>query len=161
MVRVLAFASYRTLVERGVGYRALIALYDAVVPRLGGSRYPVCEGTCTKTPTAILDVRPGELVRIKSLEEITATLDARGFNRGLWFDTEMAKFCGKSYPVSKRVTRILNEKTGKMMHFSNPCVVLDDVACRAETTKYRLFCPRSNLIYWREIWLERIADTQA
>jgi hypothetical protein len=155
LVRVFSFTSYRALVDTGVGYRALIWLYNQVVPRFGGTRYPLSKGPCEKTPTALLDLKPGELVRIKTHEEILSTLDHDGFNRGLWFDCEMVKYCGQAYPVSRRVKQILNEKTGKMMRFSNPCIVLEDVHCRAETTKYRLFCPRSNLIYWREIWLER------
>ncbi len=44
-----------------------------------------------------------------------------------------------------------------MLEFSNPCIVLQDVFCTAETTQYCLFCPRNIWIYWREIWLERVA----
>ena len=34
-------------------------------------------------PTAKLDLRPGDLVRVKSREEIEATLDRSNYNRGL------------------------------------------------------------------------------
>jgi hypothetical protein len=59
------------------------------------------------------------------------------------------------------VRRILDEKTGKMLEFSNPCIVRRMSSVGAETTKYRLFCPRNILIYWREIWLERVPDSGA
>jgi hypothetical protein len=161
MIRAFLFAGYRALVEAGIGYGVLVRLYDRTVPRFGGTRFPMREGTCDKTPTAVLDLQPGEMVQVRTYEDILSTLNRDGLNRGLRFDCEMVKFCGHAYPVKKRVQRILNEKTGKMMHFSNPCIVLDNVACCAETTKYRLFCPRSILIYWREIWLERAADKKA
>lgn len=158
LARAFAFAGFRKIVDLGVGYRALIDLYDRFQAFRGGKPYPIRTGRCEKTPTAILDLKPGELVRVKSYQEILKTLDKNSRNRGLWFDSEMVYFCGGTYRVAKRVRRILDEKTGKMLSFSNPCIVLQNVFCRAVTTKYRLFCPRSNLIYWREIWLERLVQ---
>ena len=41
-------------------------------------------------------VQPGELVRVKSLEEIVATLDtSTTANRGMSFDGEMVRYCGR------------------------------------------------------------------
>ena len=158
LVRAFLFSCYRELTELGIGYRALLALYDWFQARRGGVPFPLRSGTCAKTPTAVLGLQPGELVRIKSYPEILATLGPNNKNRGLWFDAEMVKYCGGTYRVAKRVRHILEEKTGRMLEFSNPCIVLEDVFCRAETTQKRLFCPRSMWIYWREIWLERISN---
>ncbi len=158
MIAAFAFSVFRKVVDIGIGYRVLIGLYDWVAARVGGKPYPIRTGRCAKTPTAILDLKPGELVRVKPYHEILATLDRNSRNRGLWFDAEMVRYCGGTYRVVKRVRRILDEKTGKMLSFSNPCIVLNDVYCRATKTKYRLFCPRSNLTYWREIWLERVSE---
>lgn len=158
MIGAVLFSAYRKLVDFGIGYRVLIGLYDWVAARCGAKPYPIRTGRCEKTPTAILDLQPGELVRVKPYHEILATLDRNSRNRGLWFDAEMVRYCGGTYRVVKRVRRILDEKTGKMLSFSNPCIVLHDVYCRATKTKYRLFCPRSNLTYWREIWLERAPE---
>jgi len=155
LVRTFLFVGYRELTELGVGYRALISLYDWFQSLRGGTPFPLRSGTCEKTPTAVLGLQPGEWVRVKPYPEILATLDPNNKNRGLWFDAEMVRYCGGTYRVVKRVRRILDERTGKMLEFSNPCIVLQDVFCRAETTENRLFCPRENLIYWREIWLER------
>jgi hypothetical protein len=161
LLRTFLFAGYRTLTEIGVGYRALVALYDWFQARRGGTPFPLRAGECDKTPTAVLGLQPGDIVRVKSYPEIVATLDRNNKNRGLWFDPELVKHCGRTYRVLRRVRRILDEKTGRMLEFSNPCIVLQDVFCTAETTKYRLFCPRNIWIYWREIWLERVSSAGA
>src|SRR5512133_1373290 len=47
-----------------------------------------------------LGLRPGDLVRVRSTEEIAATLDEKGTTRGLFFDWEMIPYCGGTYRVS-------------------------------------------------------------
>ena len=98
-------------------------------------------------------MQPGELVRVKSLEEIVATLDVNNVNRGMSFDGEMVRYCGQEFRVLRRVEQIIDERTGKMLRFKNPCVVLEDVTCVAA---YHRQCPRGIYPYWREIWLERV-----
>jgi hypothetical protein len=107
------------------------------------------------TPTAKLDLQPGEMVQVRSAEEIRATLNVEGKNRGMWFDMEMVKYCGRTFPVDMRVTRLLDENTGKMLTMKNPCIQLKDVYCEGECTARRLGCPRLTNIYWRELWLKR------
>jgi hypothetical protein len=58
--------------------------------------------------------------------------------------------------VLKRVTKIIEERTGKMRQMKTPCVILDSVICQSRYSECRLFCPRSIYSYWREIWLERV-----
>lgn len=156
MLKSFAFAGFRMLLNIGIGYRTLLALYNRFQSWRGKPYYPYLKGTQSKTPTGVLDLKPGELVRVKSYEDILATLNARNRNQGLYFDGEMVRYCGGTYRVEKRVNRILNEKTGQMMHFSNPCIILRDVYCRSELSDRRLFCPRAIYPYWREIWLERV-----
>ena len=76
-----------------------------------------------------LGLQPGERVRVKRKEEIVATLDANNANRGMSFDGEMLRYCGQEARVLRRVERIIDEKTGRMLRFKNPCIVLDDVTC--------------------------------
>jgi hypothetical protein len=104
-----------------------------------------------------LDLEPGEWVRVKSREEIRATLNDKGKNRGLWFDREMLPFCGGVYQVRKRVTRIIDEPNGKMLVFTSDCIMLEDVVCSGERSTGRWFCKREIPCYWRECWLERAA----
>ena len=46
-------------------------------------------------PTSELDLHAGDLVRIKGKDDILATLDRTNHNRGLSFDSEMVKYCGR------------------------------------------------------------------
>jgi hypothetical protein len=119
----------------------------------GGAELPETRGTLTKTPAESLDLQPGELVEIKSLPEIIATLNVNQENRGLWFDREMIYYCGKRFRVQRRVNRILDEKTGKMIEIKNPCIILDGPFCLGD---YHKLCPRLGHLYWREIWLKRV-----
>jgi hypothetical protein len=116
---------------------------------------------CVNTPAGRLDLKPGELVRIKSKGEIEKTLDKTAKNRGLSFDPEeMAPYCGGTYRVRSSVTRIIDEFTGKMRHMKQPCIILEGVVCNAEYARCRLNCPRAFYSYWRELWLERVEAVQ-
>jgi hypothetical protein len=77
------------------------------------------------------------------------------------FDAELVPYCGGTYKVLRRVTRILNEKTGAMHEMKTPCIILDSVVCQARYSECRLFCPRGVYPYWREIWLERVEAPSA
>jgi hypothetical protein len=156
VLKSFTFAGFRMLFKTGIGHRAMLRTYDWFQSLRGKSRYPYLQGTLTKTPAGVLDLKPGELVRVKPYKDILATLNTRNRNQGLYFDGEMVRFCGGTYRVEKRVNQILNEKTGQMMHFANPCIILQDVYCRSELSDCRLFCPRAIYPYWREIWLERV-----
>ena len=99
-----------------------------------GRRYPHLEGRLSKTPSSRLDLQPGELVQIRSKEEILQTLDTRNRNRGLSFDVEMLKFCGRRARVLRRVERIIEESTGRMTKIGSDCVILEGVVCTGDTT---------------------------
>jgi len=118
----------------------------------GGRMYPFIEGELERTPHELLGLQPGERVRVKSRQAIVATLDTKNRNRGLSFDCEMLRYCGQEVTVRDRVRRIIDEKTGKMLQFDNPCITLEGVTCRGD---FHLYCPRAIYPYWREIWLER------
>jgi len=134
---------------------SIIGFFNEVQERRGGNRYPFIEGTAEKTPLERLDLEPGELVEVRSKDEIMATLDKSQRNRGLWFDSEMLPYCGGIYRVLRRVHRIIDEKTGKMVNMKNPCVVLEGVVCKSD---FHRLCPRSIYPYWRENWLKRAVD---
>jgi hypothetical protein len=104
------------------------------------------------TPTENLNLQPGEMVRIKSKEQIEATLNQDRLNRGMGFEEEMARYCGRTARVQARVTRCLDEKTGRMLTMKNPCIVLEDIVCAGV---HNASCPRQFIPFWREIWLER------
>ncbi|MFJ2028461.1 hypothetical protein [Streptosporangium sp. NPDC087985] len=107
------------------------------------------------TPSDILDLQPGELVRIKSKEEIVKTLNQDLLNRGMGFEEEMSRYCGQTARVLSRVDRCIDERTGRMLQMKNPCIVLEGIVCAGA---YTVSCPREFIPFWREIWLERIEE---
>lgn len=138
--------------------------YDVVLPRIGGNPWPTRRGSLSEgepTPAQSLNLRPGELVRVKPYKEILTTINFVRRNRGMTFDKEMVPYCGGEYRVNRRVSKIINEKSGKMMEMKTPSIILDSVVCKARYSNCRLFCPRSIFAFWREIWLERVPESQS
>lgn len=138
-------------------------LYDILRPLWRGAPFPRRKGGLphgTKAPAANLALQPGELVRVKSYEEILATLDDKLSNRGLAFDAELVPFCGHTYHVRRQVEQFVDERTGKVRRLKTPAVILDGVVCKSRFCGQRMFCPREIHLWWREIWLERVEETQ-
>jgi hypothetical protein len=124
-----------------------------------GKQWRFIEGGSGKTPTGEIGLQPGDWVHIKSKEEIMQTLNEQQLNRGLGFEAEMSRFCGRTVRVARRVTQILDEKTGRMIYMKYPCIVLEGIFCEGA---YTASCPRAIPSYWREIWLDRVpAPAQA
>lgn len=165
IVAGLAYSLYYNVSQAGIGLGAPMRwLYDKLAPLWSRAHFPRHAGPIPvgrRTPTGTLNLEPGELVRVKSHEEILATLNEESRNRGLLWDAEMVPYCGGTYRVLKRVTKIIDEKTGKMQEIKNPCIILDSVVCQARYSACRMFCPRSIYSYWREIWLERVEERPA
>ncbi|MDP9130181.1 MAG: hypothetical protein M3N35_07315 [Candidatus Binatota bacterium] len=136
-------------------------LYDRARPLWHGVAFPRRRGRIPlgrPTPKVDLDLKPGDLVRVKSYEEILATLDENRSNRGLTFDAELVPYCGKIYRVQTRVHRFIDEQTGRMKKLKTPAVILDGVVCKSRFSGQRMFCPREIYLWWREIWLERVEE---
>jgi hypothetical protein len=114
-------------------------------------------GSCTKTPAVSLGLQAGDRVRVKSKEEILATLDARGWNRGMEFSREMLDHCGKEYTVLRPVDRIIRDRSAKMVRMQNT-VLLEGLVYK---DLVRLATPRREFMYWRECWLEKVEDAAA
>jgi hypothetical protein len=159
MTKLTILAGYRKLVDTGHGYRALVALFNALQARRGGKACPMGSGLISDgkpTPTELLNLQVGEWGEIKSSPEILSNITVNGFNRDMRYDMEVSKYSGGRYRVQMRVDRLINEQTGKMMQMKSPYIQLENVCCRAECTTHRIGCPRAPNTYWREIWLRRI-----
>ncbi len=151
---------YYTLSEAGIGVgRPMRWLYTKLNPLWGGTGIPREKGVIPEgvpTPLVKLNLQPGELVRVKSQEEILRTVDTGNKNRGMYWDAELVPYCGKTYRVRGRVTKLIGERTRKMVVMKNPCIILDSVVCQARYSPCRMFCPKEMFPYWREAWLERV-----
>jgi hypothetical protein len=160
----LLYTVWRTIAEAGVGVgSAMRFIYDAFQRLTGGTPYPIRPYGVPKgaaVPRAQLDLQPGERVRVKRYAEILKTLDSNYRNRGLYFDPEMVPFTEREYEVDHRQKQIIDERTGKMVRFKTDAIILKDVVCEARYAICRRFCPRAIYPYWREIWLERVPESQ-
>jgi hypothetical protein len=125
-------------------------------------------GPNDRGPAGSLGLNPGDTVRIKTREEIEATLDQRRGNRGLVICPEMLRLCGSTAEVERRVEQIILEETGKMKEIRNTVAlknvrspgksaVLPELGCLCANEIGD--CPRLEQMYWREIWLERTGDS--
>jgi len=137
-----------------------IAVFNSFTLRWRGRRYPhLCGMAGAKTPAVSLNLQPGDLVQVRSKDEIMRTLNSDLRNRGLYFDVEMVPFCeAGEFKVLGRIDKIIDEKTGRLIKLPNPCLILDGVTCGGNLSASRMFCPRSVYPYWREAWLKRSGD---
>ena len=134
----------------------LTRLFNAVQVARDGVRYP---GAALETGRSIRSVGhspvPGDAVRVLAMGDIVATLNHKGRNRGLWFDRDMVKHCGRRYTVLRRVERIIDDATGQMLEMKTPCLVLAGAEASGEFLR---FCAQHEYPFWREVWLSREAE---
>ena len=127
--------------------------------RLGLLGYlPLPQNDTPAMTSELIGLQPGDLVQVRSPEEIATTLDKKGTTRGLWFDWEMIPCCGGTYRVSDRVERFIDDTNGKLIELSSDCVLLDGVVCSGEHSSNRWLCPRAIYPFWREAWLRRVDE---
>jgi len=103
--------------------------------------------------SVVAALEPRDLVRIRSREEIQATLDRWNQLRGCAFMEEMWRHCGTTQRVYKRVERFMDERD-YLVKRCKGIVILEGVMC--EGTKDFGPCDRSCFYFWREEWLERL-----
>lgn len=130
----------------------LTRVFNGVQKRRGGIGFPPMPPMgehLTRDATALA---VGERVAVLPLEEIARTLNSQGKNKGLWFDVEMVKHCGREYRVSARVQKIIDDATGEMRTMKTPCIVLDTVDSTGEGLHFNA---QHDPIFWRESWLRR------
>jgi len=99
-----------------------------------------------------LGLKAGELVRVRSYQQIQATLDEEGKLKGCSFLNVMQPYCGTTQKVFKVVARFVDERNYKIKNVRG-IVLLEGVMCTG--TEFYGNCDRSCLFFWREEWLER------
>jgi hypothetical protein len=150
---------------RAVGagfYNRFQGLSAKVLPKWarhrGGRHWGFLKGRAVgKTPDVHKGLQPGDLVRVLSRKEIEPTLNESLLNRGMGFDAEMARQCGRTARIARRIDHIVDENTGRMIYMKSPCLVLEGVICEGALNAN---CPRAITPYWREAWLEKIDEDQ-
>lgn len=105
-----------------------------------------------------LGLEPGELVRVKSQDEIRATLDSDGrYERLAYMDVVMDRYSGQTFRVRNRVDRFFDERNWRMLKLRN-VVLLDGVHCQSlpDDAVEWAGCQRACFLFWKEAWLERV-----
>ncbi|MGH7470696.1 MAG: hypothetical protein ACRENP_22335 [Longimicrobiales bacterium] len=100
-----------------------------------------------------LGLRAGDLVEVRSEEDILATLDAGGTLDGLPFMPEMLAHCGQRYRVDKRADKTcdtINYHGSRRMHHT---VHLGGLRCNGSAHGG---CQALCLFFWKEAWLKRV-----
>jgi hypothetical protein len=108
----------------------------------------------TEDVSQVLGLQPGEIVEVKSEEEIRRTLDASGKNGSLGFMPEMWDYCGRRLPVLKRVERICLENEPRTVRRLENTVILEGAFCKGSG----IGCDRACFYFWRECWLKRTSS---
>lgn len=133
-----------------------LALTDELSRSLGGPGYPrPLLGKNMATPNEDTGLQPGDMVVVKSIKEISKTLDSTGRNRGLLFDRCMTRYVGKIFQVDSRIERFISSTTGKMILTKKhtPLIRLSGLTCDGIANRG---CHRSDYLLWREIWLRKL-----
>ena len=97
--------------------------------------------------------KAGDLVRVRSLEEIEATFDYDHSYKGCVFLPEMAEYCNTIQRVLIPVERFLDEREFRIKH-PKGIVLLDGLICHGTARLGR--CDRHCFYLWRVEWLEKI-----
>ena len=99
------------------------------------------------------DLQPGDVVRIRSMKEIKATLNEWNQLKGCVFMEEMWALCDTTHKVLKRVEIFLDERSYRTRKCKG-IVLLEGVICNG--TKDFGPCDRSCFFFWKEEWLEKV-----
>lgn len=160
IVKVVGLHLVSRLQGIGFGWRFSVWFYDRIHKLMTGRPNPFRCGVLPEgvtTPEERLNLQAGEWVEVKNHDEILQTINMELYNRGLRYNAEMTPACGRRFRVAQRITRIIEEKSGRMLTMKNPCITLEGVYCQALYTHYSLLCSRRVTPYFREIWLRRVA----
>jgi hypothetical protein len=98
----------------------------------------------------------GDLVRVRSAEEIARTLDARGACRGCGFLKPMTAHCRREYRIAKIVRRFFDERRWRMLRCDG-VVLLEGVHCDGSGHPDTHGCDRMCYFFWRTEWLEPVS----
>jgi len=100
-----------------------------------------------------LGLLAGELVEVRSREEILSTLDQNGKLDSMPFMAEMLQYCGKRFRVSKRADKTCdNIKQWSLRRVKN-AVHLTGVRCDGASHGD---CDAGCLLFWNEAWLKKV-----
>jgi hypothetical protein len=98
----------------------------------------------------------GEIVKVKSRDDIYKSLDA--FNRldGCLFTEQMWRYCNLSYHIIKVVSNIFIERDKRTHKTTAPFYVLRNIICEGRKDCFSKKCDHSCMLLWHERWLDKV-----
>jgi hypothetical protein len=97
----------------------------------------------------------GDFVRVRSKDEILATLNPWRQLKNCTFMPEQEQYCGTRQRVLKRLERFVDERDYRVKKV-NGIVLLEGLNCQGTLDYGR--CDRACFYFWREEWLDRIGE---
>jgi hypothetical protein len=116
---------------------------------IGRSSRPLAPATSATTTS----LKSGDLVRVRSREEIEATLNHWRQLKGCSFMPEMWQYCGTTQRVLRPMERFVDERDLRVKKCKG-IILLEGLNCQGTAEFGR--CDRSCFYFWREEWLEKI-----
>jgi len=101
-------------------------------------------------------IKAGDLVNVRSLQEIQATLNPWQQLKGCMWMPEMIPYCETTQRVFKRVERFMDEREYRMKK-TRGVILLEGLHCEGTSDYGR--CDRSCFYFWREEWLEKVEES--
>jgi hypothetical protein len=102
---------------------------------------------------ATASLKAGDLVRVRSRQEVEATLDRWKELKGCAFLEYMWQYCDTNQRVLKVMERFLDERDYRVRKCKG-VILLEGNICHGTPTFGR--CDRCCHLFWREEWLEKI-----
>lgn len=146
-LRLLTAVEKRLGRQAGMGSAARSE--GAEVLRRSGER----PGSKTARDSACL--AEGDIVEVRSWDEIRTTLDDSLRCKGLEFMPEMKKFCGTRLRVRKKVRAIFDERAWRMLKIKNT-YLLEDCVCDGKGMSDKEGCDRCCYFFWKDAWLRKV-----
>ena len=100
----------------------------------------------------------GDVVRVRSSQEILATLDTDGRLEGLPFMPEMLQYCGQVFTVSRSAHKTCDTVTKTGGRRLNDTVHLADLRCSGAAHGG---CEALCLVFWKTAWLMPALEGEA
>lgn len=97
----------------------------------------------------------GDVVIVRSKEEILETLNENNRLEGCSFMDEMWQYCNTRQKVFKRVEYFFDERNSKFFKARNT-LLLEGLRCSGKLSKLMPRCDRSCYFFWRGEWLKKI-----
>lgn len=109
--------------------------------------------TRTKAFSPVTPFQAGDLVRVRSREEIQATLDPFKELKGCAFLPDMYRYAGTQQRVLKSMQNFMDERDYKLKKVRG-VILLENIVCNGAPAFGP--CDRCCFLFWREEWLEKV-----